>query len=67
LLLSAKRSHFVLKAPSTTLEFELFAAKGAEEIRERTVVRKGCDLRVAAVRATGPSADPGFCPRAGVL
>jgi hypothetical protein len=57
------RSEFALLA----LQFELFAAGGTEEIRQWTVVREGRNLRIAAVRAIGPCADPGFRPSASAL
>ena len=50
-----------------TFEFELFIAGRAEEIRQRAVVREGGNLRVAAMRAIGPCAYPGFRPSARAL
>jgi hypothetical protein len=57
------RSEFAFLA----LEFELLAAGRAEEIRERTVVGEGGNLRVAAVWAISPCAHPGFGPCPGAL
>ena len=57
------RSEFAFLA----FEFELLIAGGAEEIRKGAVVRKGRNLRVAAMRAIGPSAYPSFRPSARAL
>ena len=57
------RSEFALLA----FEFELLLAGGAEEIREGTVVGERRNLRIAAMRAIGPSAHPGFRPSARAL
>ena len=40
---------------------------GADEIGKRTIVRKGRNLRIAAVRAIDPGAYPSFRPSAGIL
>jgi len=50
-----------------TFQFELFAARGTEEICERAVVWERRNLGIAAVWAICPSAYPGFRPSAGAL
>src|ERR1700754_1325110 len=57
------RAEFALLA----LEFEFLAAGTAEEIRQRAVVRKRRNPRIAAMRTIRPRAHPRFGPGAGVL
>src|SRR5882724_1903030 len=55
------------KFSSLALQLKLFAARGAKEIRERTVVRERGNPLVAAVRAISPRSHPCLRPRPGVL
>src|SRR6476646_3831112 len=76
LLLAARRSHFVLKAPSTTLvpnlPFWLLSSNSSlQAVQKKSasglLLGKAENLRVAAVRAIGPSAHPSFRPSARAL
>ncbi|GCC48830.1 hypothetical protein chiPu_0033143, partial [Chiloscyllium punctatum] len=53
--------------PLLALELELLAARSAQEIRHRTVVRELRHLCSAAVRTIGPSLDPGLRPGTSAL